>query len=235
MEIQAIRLQNLKRLVAEAGTIAAVARAANASEAYLSQILNGTPLPSGTPRGVGHALARRLEQGMDKPLGWMDTLERDERDEGDAEKPEIHPEENGYIPVRRVRLKLSAGVTGFEVEPEQGENGEGAPVFFRSDWLTQKGYKPEKLLTIKISGHSMEPGLFQGDLVVINTADTAPKDDAVFALNYEGEFVVKRLKRDAGEWWAASDNPDKIRYADKRCTEAVAIVGRVVYKQSEHI
>jgi phage repressor protein C with HTH and peptisase S24 domain len=81
----------------------------------------------------------------------------------------------------------------------------------------------------------MEPALWDGDLVVINTADTSPHDGDAFAMNYEGELVIKRLRRDAGEWWATSDNADQRRFAPKRCTEDVKIIGRVVYKQSERI
>lgn len=69
------RLNRLKQLIAEYDTIVAVAEAAGVSEKYLSQILNGTPLPSGNPRGVGDALATKLELGCGKTIGWMDTLD----------------------------------------------------------------------------------------------------------------------------------------------------------------
>ena len=81
----------------------------------------------------------------------------------------------------------------------------------------------------------MEPSLWDGDLVVINTSDTSPHDGEAFAINYEGELVIKRLRRDAGEWFAISDNSDQRRYSPKRCTEDVVILGRVIYKQSERI
>jgi phage repressor protein C with HTH and peptisase S24 domain/transcriptional regulator with XRE-family HTH domain len=134
--------------------------------------------------------------------------------------------------VPRVKFKLSAGVSGFAVEPEDGN---GKPIFFRKDWFDLNGYRPEKLFAVRISGASMEPSLWEGDLVVINTADTRPHDGDVFAINYEGELCIKRLRRDAGEWWAASDNADQRRFSPKRCTEDVKIIGRVVYKQSERI
>lgn len=140
-----------------------------------------------------------------------------------------HPD---LLSVPRVKFKLSAGVSGYSVEPE---NGNGKPVFFRKDWFDLHNYRPEKLLAIRVSGSSMEPSLWDDDLVVINTDDTAPHDGDVFALNYEGELVIKRMRRDAGEWWACSDNADQRRFAPKRCTEDVQIIGRVVYKQSERI
>lgn len=134
--------------------------------------------------------------------------------------------------VPRVKFKLSAGVSGYAIETESGN---GKPVFFRQDWFLQNGYKPEKLFAVRVSGSSMEPSLWDGDLVVINTADTNPHDGEAFAINYEGELVIKRMRRDAGEWWATSDNSDQRRFAPKRCTEDVVVMGRVIYKQSERV
>lgn len=140
-----------------------------------------------------------------------------------------HPD---LVEVPRVKFKLSAGVSGYAVELESGN---GKPVFFRKDWFDLHSYKPEKLFGVRVSGSSMEPSLWDGDLVVINTDDTVPHDGDVFAVNYEGELVIKRMRRDAGEWFAASDNADQRRFAPKRCTEDVTIIGRVIYKQSERI
>jgi len=143
---------------------------------------------------------------------------------------DAHPD---LSPVRTVKLKLQAGVSGFAVEPEEEE---GPPIFFRNDWLQQRGYKPYNLLAVKVKGHSMEDKLYPGDLVVVNTADTEPQDGEVFAVNYEGEPVVKRLKRERGSWWLASDNQDKARYPDKECVDSTClIVGRIIHKQSERI
>ena len=142
-----------------------------------------------------------------------------------TDHPELHE-------VPRVKFKLSAGVSGFAIDFEQGN---GKPIFFRQDWFETNGYRPDKLFAVRICGQSMEPRLWEGDLVVINTADTTPKDGEPFALNYEGELVIKRLRRDAGEWWACSDNPDQQRYAPKRCTEDVKIIGMVVYRKGERI
>jgi phage repressor protein C with HTH and peptisase S24 domain len=65
----------------------------------------------------------------------------------------------------------------------------------------------------------MEPGLYDGDTVVVNTEQVTPKDGVVFAVNYEGELVIKRLMRDAGQWWLRSDNADQRRYPRKTCGE----------------
>jgi len=71
--------------------------------------------------------------------------------------------------------------------------------------------------------------------VVINTDDVRPVDGDVFAINYEGELVIKRMRRDAGQWFACSDNQDQRRYPPKVCHEDVQIIGRAVYRQGERI
>lgn len=72
--------------------------------------------------------------------------------------------------------------------------------------------------------------------MVVNTADTAKMDGAVYAFNYEGEAVIKRLTRDAGQWWLTSDNPDQRKYHRKLCKGAdCIIVGRVVRRESDRL
>ena len=137
------------------------------------------------------------------------------------------------VSIRRVQLRLQAGVDGFSIEADESN---GSPLFFRADWLQLRGYKPYNLIAIKVRGQSMEPTLFPDDMVVINTADTEPKDGKVYAVNYEGEAVIKRMVRDNGSWWLSSDNPDQRRFPRKECAEeACIVVGRVVHRQSEEI
>lgn len=140
-----------------------------------------------------------------------------------------HPD---LVPVKRVKFKLNAGVSGFAIELDTGD---ATPVFFRKDWVIRNNFNPDKLFAFRVAGASMEPSLWDGDLVVVNTDDPKPTDGDVFAINYEGEMVIKRLRRDGGEWWAASDNADQRRYAPKHCNGESLVIGRVVYKQSERI
>ena len=142
-----------------------------------------------------------------------------------------HPGGN-RLPIRRALFKLSAGVSGYEIEYE---NGESEPIFMARRWFEQNHYKPEKLIALKVNGRSMEPKMYDGDLAIVNTESTTPKDGVVFAVNYEGEMVIKRMKRDSGQWLLASDNPDKARFGDKVCTEACYLLGEVVYLQTETI
>ncbi len=179
--------------------------------------------------------ARLLETGLGLDAGSLDQAAPGSAASKNAvNRPyAIQLEANADFPaIPKVRFKLSAGATGFAVEHiEDGSD----PIVFRRQWFESRGYRPEKLFAVAVMNGSMEPTLFAGDLVVVNTEDTSLKDGAVVAANFEGEPVVKRLQRDEGQWWLASDNPDKRRYPRKLCTPNVTIIGRVVHKQSETI
>ncbi len=138
-----------------------------------------------------------------------------------------------FVHIQKIKLRLSAGITGFQSDPEHGDGG---TLTVSRSWIERHGYYAERLIAIKVRGESMEPSLYEDDLVVVNTADTKLMDGAVFAVNYEGQAVVKRLSRDAGEWWLTSDNPDQRKHHRKICRGAdCLIVGRVVRKESERI
>lgn len=198
--------------------------------AQLSQWLNASVDPkSGKPRVMSRQSARTLEERCGKPEGWMDQDHAGTTPSGEFDL-DSHPE---LARIRKVKLRLQAGINGYAIEADEEE---GLPIFFRTDWMAQRGFKPYNLLAIKVRGESMEPALHEGDMVVIHTADTTPRDGEVFAINYEGEAVIKRLVRDEGEWWLTSDNPDQRRYPRKRWVDGNSlIVGRVVHKQSERI
>lgn len=133
--------------------------------------------------------------------------------------------------VRRVSIKAQAGITGFAVESVD----DLPPIVFRADWYKAHGYRPERLLALRVSGESMVPSLWPGDLIVVNTDNATPKDGVAALVAYYGEVTVKRLQMDAGQWWLTSDNPDQRRHARKLCDDNTVIIGEVIYKQSERV
>lgn len=136
-----------------------------------------------------------------------------------------------HIP--KVKLRLSAGISGFHTEPERFD---GTTTTVPTSWIERHGYSRENLIAILVKGESMETTLHDGDLVIINLADTRLVDGGIYAINYEGEPVVKRMTRDAGQWWLTSDHRDQQRYYRRVCsgTDCI-IVGRVVKRESERL
>ncbi|WP_306393423.1 LexA family transcriptional regulator [Telluria beijingensis] len=136
-----------------------------------------------------------------------------------------------FVHIPKVRLLVSAGVSGFGVEPEPYD---GSTATVPADWLRRRQLRAEHLIAIRVRGRSMEPTFNEGDTVFINKLDTEPSDGAVFVINYEGEDVIKRLTRDAGDWYLVSDNRSQ-EYHRKLCKGAECIIiGRVVRSEREH-
>jgi phage repressor protein C with HTH and peptisase S24 domain len=181
--------------------------------------------------GYFHVNYKWIKDGEGEPTPPENKPRLDQKK--NAEKREFQVEHDpNLIPIRRVDFKLSAGISGYSVDVV---NGDLAPIFFRKDWIERNRLDVNNLFALRVSGHSMETSLYDEDLVVVNTADTKPTDGDVFAINYEGELVIKRMIRQADGWVLSSDNPDKRKYADKVCHENCIVLGRVIYKQSERI
>lgn len=138
----------------------------------------------------------------------------------------------GIHQIPMVKLRLQAGVTGFQTDPSTHDVD---AIGISSKWITRKGYDPSQLLAIQVDGESMEPTLYEGDTVIINLADKKPVDNGVFAVNYDGQSVVKRMSRDAGQWWLMSDNSDQRKFYRRVCHGAECIIiGRVVRREGDH-
>jgi len=74
--------------------------------------------------------------------------------------------------IRRVRFKLSAGASGFGVDYADED---GDPIVFRKVWFEKNGYEPDRLFAVRVANGSMEPGLYDGDTVVVNTQSATPR------------------------------------------------------------
>lgn len=138
-----------------------------------------------------------------------------------------------FVQVQKVKLRLSAGIQGFRTEPDTYD---GRTVSLPTEIVERYNLKLDKLYALRVKGESMEPALYEDDIVIVDTGDTRPVDGQVYAVNYEGEAVIKRLTRDAGDWWLSSDNPDQRKFHRKICRNGdCIIVGRVIRKESMRV
>lgn len=192
-------------------------------------------------RGVSKTGAIKAQFKFGCNAHWVVTGEGSRKLDHDAAWEPEHSRRREQIPltdnpeypaIRRVSLKAQAGVSGYAVEHVDDD---GPPIVFRADWYKAKGYRPERMLAMRVTGDSMIPNMYDGDLIVINTEQTTPKQGVAFLASYEGEVVVKRLVRDDGLWWLTSDNPDQRRYPRTKCNGGTQIIGEVVYRQTERI
>lgn len=193
----------------------------------ISALLKFCKLMEVTPEEISPGLAENIEL----PSIPASTLNTDDLLKLGFKRVRVADDSDPYFTkIPKVKLRLSAGITGFEVEPEHYD---GSTTIVPTAWMERNGLHRDKLIAIHVRGESMEPTFYDGDLVVLNTADNQPVDGAVYAINYEGEPLIKRMERDAGRWWLKSDNLDQRKHGRKVCQgDACLIVGRVVRKES---
>lgn len=222
-ESRRARLADAVRKLAE-GNVASFGRLLGyRGGAFVRQMLRGS-------RAISDKTVRHIEnlRGMQ---GWFSLASAPTAREASPEYdfgagPEVHR-------LYPVQLRVRPGVAGYTVWPD--ESDEDAPLSLHRHWLARRGHVPTRLLALRIKAGGMEPSLHIGDVFVIDTSETALRDGQVFAINFYGEVLVRRIQRDGG-WWLVADNPDQARYPRKACAGPDCVpIGRVVFKQSEHV
>jgi phage repressor protein C with HTH and peptisase S24 domain len=136
----------------------------------------------------------------------------------------------GFMPIRRVTLRLRAGMSGFEVEPDLRVID---PLLVPTAATQELHADPRKLLALRVRDQGMEPMLFEDDWIVIDTSDTVRRAREVYALNWNGEACIAQLVERGGQWFMSYLNPDfhpiNIRSGQ------LNIVGRAVYQPGRAI
>jgi SOS-response transcriptional repressor LexA len=216
-----VRLHNLELLIAEAGSAAALARLAQTSDSYLSQIRRQFTTRKGTPRGVGDELAQKLEQAMSKPYGWMD-------------EPHAPPKEAASEP----HTSTEPGPTDFSLYPliswvQAGEWSEISGSFEidnAKDLLPCPVRCSKDTFVLRVRGQSMEPRFRDGDLIFVDPH--VPADNGRFVvvrLDGSQEATFKQLIIEGGRRYLKALNPDWPQRIIE-VNESAWICGVVVFK-----
>ena len=147
----------------------------------------------------------------------------------DQERVWQEPDPSIYRTIKLMRLNLSAGITGAPVEYFDDED---EPLFFKNAWFDKRGIDPDKAAAMKVTGESMEPLLSSGDTVLVNSEETTPRHDKIFAVSIDDELVVKRLLEEREGWVLHSDNP---MHRARPVTDNTRIIGRVRWISRDEI
>lgn len=95
------------------------------------------------------------------------------------------------------------------------------------------GSKPKDCRLVRVHGDSMEPYLFDRDMIMVDTAKTNIRDGKVYAIYFADEPLVKQIfKMAGGAITLHSINTGK--YPDKTVPpehmDSVSIMGEVIYR-----
>jgi len=138
-----------------------------------------------------------------------------------------------YVMVPRLAVPVAAGNGNHVDEHVEIQD----TLAFRREWLAKKGLKHDNLEVFTASGDSMWPYISDGDVVLVDIADTNQRSNEVFVIwqpEPYGIRVKRLLLRENGDVIVRSDNADKALYPDEviRHSErdTMRIIGRVTWR-----
>lgn len=103
---------------------------------------------------------------------------------------------------------------------------------FNKRWLSsQLRVNSDNIAFIEVRGDSMQPTLYDGDMVLIDLSDQQVRSKGVYLLKGEGELMAKRVSRDSdGNFHVSSDNDQYPSWRiDAKDLQENPIAGRVVW------
>lgn len=209
----------------KAGTNAfAIEQAHGLPEDSVRSILNGTK-KLGTTLNKAQAVCAAL--GLELYVGPP-------RETGPVEQVSLDGADYAHIPLHDAML---AAGTGCDNSAEQIVD----QLAFRRDWLRKIGVSASAARLARVQGDSMQPTMWAGDMILIDTQRSMPtvrskdaKDQRrspIYAMIDNGEARVKRIERPSAELlMLISDNPD---YAPElrqgADCQSIQIIGKVVW------
>lgn len=102
---------------------------------------------------------------------------------------------------------------------------------FRLEWVSRMGLNQQKLALIEVHGDSMEPALYNSDLILIDLRACELTVNGIYAIQHRGHLLVKRVQvKLDGTVIIKSDNPayePEVLGPDE--ADSLVVVGRVVW------
>ncbi len=214
--LETVRLRNLELLIDEAGSAAKLARIADTSSSYLSQIRHRTPTRSGKPRKLGDDLAEKLERKMEKPNGWMDelhgTAQLQQTYSAGSDGPGRHPLIS-WVQAREWP-KIAKNYA-----PQSGDELFPCPVK-----CSEESY------VLRVRGVSMEPKFHDGELIFVDPKIPPTHGKyVVVRLNDSSEATFKQFIVEGDSLYLKALNPDWPKPIIE-IDSATTICGAVIFK-----
>ena len=213
-------LSDMAQAMREAGwsdrEIAAVAKAmemadpAKGSHGFLVQAFKQGLLAKPSPRPLLHAAEDSAQ-----------TLNRAIIDAGgdpipDDLWPVLASRRGSRVPMP-TKENLPQGAEPVEVDELAATAGGGAGVsnekvvdrlWFRRDWLAERGLDSSQCAVIRVNGESMEPLLYEGASILVDRKRRRRIENRIFAVRTDDGLIVKRAGRDGvGKWQLLSQHP----------------------------
>ncbi|TJZ75606.1 S24 family peptidase [Chitiniphilus eburneus] len=98
--------------------------------------------------------------------------------------------------------------------------------------LDRLGVTAQNAALIHAKGDSMSPYICDGDLVLLNRAETRIQNGLIYAFLDEDEVMIKRVQKGFGSITLTSDNPNKAIHPDRSVpgNAELLVLGKVVWR-----
>lgn len=140
--------------------------------------------------------------------------------------------DDAFVVIERYKdVRLSAGPGA-----NNPEHGEVTGLCFSRSWLRKRGLNYANLMVADVGGNSMFPRLRDGDTVVLDKSETAPRSGFAYAIRQGDELLVKYAQLlPEGVLRLTSENSQSFPPydIDLSKTTDVSILGRVVASTHE--
>ena len=144
-------------------------------------------------------------------------------------------DQNKYVVVPSIDIKACCG-NGYAIEFESVSGG----FAFRKEWVTRMGLDGHNLEVIRASGKSMEPTIFDGNILLVDRSDTilSRTKAKIYVVGYDGDVMIKRVKLEEDAIILSADNENKKEFhniiiklnSESQLTETFHVLGRVVWQ-----
>lgn len=130
-----------------------------------------------------------------------------------------------HIPHADVTLSAGHGAVVYE-------DGSKSSLSFRRTYLRNQGVSEKNAVVVNVKGHSMEPMIGDGSVLLVNRAHGPIANGLVYAFRWDGHLFIKKLFKTDSGYLAQSENPDKDEYPDMHISEKSGdfeMIGRAIW------
>jgi len=207
---------------------------------FFERLKSVTPIKTQTQLAhelsVGRAAISLAKQKESVPTKWIFALAQkyslntDWLATGNGTPYSSAREEKGkHVPLPLVSPKISADG---HLLPSDAELSR---IAFHTDWLLTRG-NPRNMVCMSMSGDCMEPGISNGDLLLIDQQSRDIYPGKLFVLAIDQVALVRRLDVLPGQLVLHCDNPRyPSEYLDKDSREQIHILGRIIWSCREYV
>ena len=194
MDIQKIRLLNLRYLVNQYGGQKNFANISDIGASQLNHVVGPNPI-----RNIGEKLARKIESNLKLDRFYLDEIH---------ENTEFKEESEVSGNYRHEIEVVGASKSYKFVNSKPSE-------IFSTEWARSHDKNPNQIFELVYTLDNMFPYIVRGDILAIDTKDKEPKDSGLYLIILNGNVTVHRVFRQLNNTIVFSnDNKEKAFFRD---------------------